>query len=56
MRIDPAGEAVIAGRAEPRAQVALTLSGKPVAETQADADGQFVLIPPKLPSATMCLA
>ncbi len=50
VRIDPAGEAVIAGRAEPRAQVALTLSGKPVAQAQADADGQFVMIPPKLPS------
>lgn len=49
VRIDPTGDAVIAGRSEPRAQVSLTLSGKPVAQAQADADGQFVMLPPKLP-------
>ncbi len=49
VRIDPSGDAVIAGRSEPRAQVSLTLSGKPVAQAQADADGQFVMLPPKLP-------
>ncbi len=29
--------------------MSLTLSGKPVAQAQADADGQFVMLPPKLP-------
>lgn len=49
VRIDPTGDAVVAGRAAPRAQVALTLSGRTVAQVEADADGQFVMLPPKLP-------
>lgn len=49
VRIDPTGDAVVAGRAEPRAHVELTLSGKTVAQAEADADGQFVMLPPKLP-------
>lgn len=56
VRIDPAGDAVVAGRAEPRSQVSLTLSGRPIAEAQADADGQFVMLPPKLPPGDHVLA
>jgi nucleoid-associated protein YgaU len=56
VRIDPTGDAVVAGRAAPRAQVALILSGKPVAQAQADADGQFVMLPPSLPPGDHVLA
>ena len=56
VRIDPTGDAVVAGRSEPRAQVALMLSGKPVAQAQADADGQFVMLPPNLPPGDHVLA
>ncbi len=56
VRIDPTGDAVVAGRAAPRAQVALMLSGKPVAQAQADADGQFVMLPPSLPPGDHVLA
>ncbi|MDP2358588.1 MAG: LysM peptidoglycan-binding domain-containing protein [Beijerinckiaceae bacterium] len=56
VRIDPTGDAVIAGRAAPGVQVALMLSGKPVAQAQADANGQFVMLPPKLPPGDHVLA
>ena len=56
VRTEPTGDAVVAGRAAPRAQVSLMLSGKPVAQTQADADGQFVMLPPSLPPGDHVLA
>ena len=56
VRIDPTGDAVVAGRAAPRAQVALMLSGKPVAQAQANDDGQFVMLPPSLPPGDHVLA
>ena len=56
VRIEPTGDAVVAGRAAPRAQVSLMLSGKPVAQAQADADGQFVMLPPSLPPGDHVLA
>jgi nucleoid-associated protein YgaU len=48
VNVDPSGEAVIAGRAAPNAKVELHDGGKTVAETTADAAGQFVIIPPAL--------
>jgi nucleoid-associated protein YgaU len=48
VNVDPAGEAVIAGRAAPNAKVELRDAGKAVAEATADASGQFVIIPPTM--------
>ncbi|MDB5534242.1 MAG: Nucleoid-associated protein YgaU, contains and LysM domain [Hyphomicrobiales bacterium] len=49
VRVEPTGEAVAAGRAEPKSKVTLLASGKPVGEAVADAAGQFVIIPTPLP-------
>ncbi len=46
--VDPTGEAVVAGRAAPNAKVELRDAGQKVAEATADAQGQFVIIPPAL--------
>jgi len=46
VRIAPDGQAVIAGRAEPGAKVAIQDQGKMVGETQADSQGNWVFIPP----------
>jgi len=46
VRITPDGQAVIAGRAEPGAKVAIQDQGKTVGETQADSQGNWVFIPP----------
>jgi len=48
VNVEPTGEAVIAGRAEPNARVELRDAGETVAEATADASGQFVIIPPTL--------
>src|SRR5271170_3577094 len=48
VNVEPTGEAVIAGRAAPKAKVELRDAGKTVAEATADASGQFVIIPPAL--------
>jgi len=48
VNVDPAGETVVAGRAAPNAQVALLDDGKTLAQTKADAEGSFVIIPPAL--------
>ena len=48
VNVDPSGDAVIAGRAAPNEKVELRDGGKAVAETTADATGQFVIIPPTL--------
>jgi nucleoid-associated protein YgaU len=47
VRVTPRGETVIAGRASPNAEVALLDNGRPIARTQADPSGQFVLLPDK---------
>ena len=52
VRVEPNGEAVIAGRAAPNAAVALLVDGKPVAQTRADAGGQFTILPPPLPTGS----
>jgi nucleoid-associated protein YgaU len=51
-RIEPTGEAVIAGRAAPGATVELLRNGELHDRTVADQSGQFVMVPPRLPSGT----
>lgn len=48
VRVEPSGDAVLAGKGLPHSAVALMASGKVVAETKADDNGNFVLIPPPL--------
>ena len=51
-RIEPTGEAVIAGRSMPGATVELLRNGELHDRAVADQSGQFVMVPPKLPSGT----
>ena len=51
-RIEPTGEAVIAGRAAPGATVELLRDGEVHDRAVADKSGQFVIVPPKLPPGT----
>ena len=51
-RIEPTGEAVIAGRATPGAAVELLRDGEVHDRVVADQSGQFVMVPPRLPSGT----
>ena len=52
-RVDDHGEAaVIAGQAVPGSKVELLRDGQPLDSVVADASGQFVMTPPKLPSGT----
>lgn len=51
-RIEPTGEAVIAGRATPGATVELLRNGEVHDRAVADKSGQFVIVPPRLPSGT----
>jgi len=54
--VEPTGEAVVAGRAAPGEKVELKDAGKTVAEAIANAEGQFVMIPPPLPPGAHSLA
>jgi nucleoid-associated protein YgaU len=51
-RIEPTGEAVIAGRATPGATVELLRNGELHDRAVADQSGQFVMVSPRLPSGT----
>ena len=51
-RIEPTGEAVIAGRTTPGATVELLRNGELHDHAVADQSGQFVMVPPKLPAGT----
>ena len=52
-RVDDHGEAaVIAGQATPGAKVELLRDGQPLDTVVADASGQFVMTPPKLPAGS----
>jgi nucleoid-associated protein YgaU len=51
-RIEPTGEAVIAGRATPGATVELLRNGELHDRAVADQSGQFVMVPPRLPTGT----
>lgn len=56
-RVDDHGEAaVIAGQAAPGAKVELLRDGQPLDSVVADASGQFVMTPPKLPAGSYELA
>lgn len=46
VRVNPTGDAVVAGRAAPGAEVAITSNGREVGRAEADASGQFVILPP----------
>jgi nucleoid-associated protein YgaU len=50
VRVEPNGDAVVAGRGAPNAVVELLVNGKPVARATADAAGQFAIVPPALPA------
>lgn len=49
VRVEPTGEAVIAGRAAPGSRVELLVDGEVFATATADAGGAFALLPPALP-------
>jgi LysM repeat protein len=49
-RVEPSGDAVIAGRATPGASVELLRNGEPHDRVVADASGQFAMVPPRLPA------
>jgi nucleoid-associated protein YgaU len=51
-RIEPTGEAVIAGRATPGATVELLRNGELHDQAVADQSGQFAMVPPRLPPGT----
>ena len=51
-RIEPTGEAVIAGRATPGTTVELLRNGEVHDRAVTDQSGQFVMVPPRLPSGT----
>ncbi len=47
VRVNPQGEAVIAGRAAPGATVVILVNGKPIGEVIADSRGEWVFVPDK---------
>jgi nucleoid-associated protein YgaU len=51
-RVEPTGEAVIAGRATPGATVEVLRNGERHDRAVADQSGQFVMVPPPLPPGT----
>jgi nucleoid-associated protein YgaU len=51
-RIEPTGDAVIAGRAAPGATVELLRNGELHVSATADQSGRFVMVPPRLPPGT----
>jgi nucleoid-associated protein YgaU len=55
-RIEPNGEAVIAGQAAPGAAVELLVDGRVFDRTEADASGAFVFVPRQLPSGSYDLS
>jgi len=49
VRVEESGEAVVAGRAEPNANIVLLNKGQEIARAKADPNGQFVILPPAFP-------
>ena len=47
VRVNPKGDAVVAGRAAPGAEVTLQDNGQAIGHAQADSSGQFVILPAK---------
>lgn len=56
VRVEPSGDAVVAGRAAANAKVVLLDRGSVIAETTADANGQFAFVPPPLAAGDHLLA
>jgi hypothetical protein len=57
VKVEPTGEALIAGRAAPGSEVAVKFNGVTVGKAMANADGAFVIIPDKpLPSGPGALS
>ena len=52
VRVEPSGDAVVAGRAVPGAVVELLRNGAPHHRSTADAGGQFAMVPPALTPGT----
>ncbi|KQT73673.1 hypothetical protein ASG51_09455 [Methylobacterium sp. Leaf465] len=52
IRIEPNGEAVIAGRAAPNTTVELLRDNEPIARALVDPSGQFAIVPPALPTGS----
>lgn len=52
IRVEPTGEAVIAGRAAPNTTVEMLRDGQPFARALVDPSGQFALVPPALPTGS----
>ena len=50
VRVEPNGEAVVAGRGAPNTVVELLVDGKAVAKALTDPNGQFAIVPPALPA------
>ncbi|GJD96420.1 LysM peptidoglycan-binding domain-containing protein [Methylobacterium iners] len=50
IRVEPNGDAVIAGRGVPNTTVELLRDGQPIARVLIDPSGQFALVPPALPA------
>ncbi|MEW6436631.1 MAG: LysM peptidoglycan-binding domain-containing protein [Pseudomonadota bacterium] len=48
VRVEPSGDTVVAGHAQPNAQVALLANGNPIANEASDGAGNFVIIPAPL--------
>lgn len=48
VRVEPGGEAVVAGRAAPKSQVTLLSGARLLGQSGADADGNFVILPQAL--------
>jgi nucleoid-associated protein YgaU len=51
-RVEAGGDAVIAGRAAPGATVDLLRGGERLDQAVADASGEFVMVPPRLPAGS----
>ena len=52
VRVEPNGDAVVAGRGSPNTVVEMLVDGRPVAKALADPNGQFAFVPPALPSGS----
>ncbi|HEY5331721.1 MAG TPA: LysM peptidoglycan-binding domain-containing protein [Acidobacteriaceae bacterium] len=56
VRVEPDGDAVIAGRTAPGAPVELLRGNEVLGRVVADRNGEFVLVPPRLPSGSYQIA
>jgi hypothetical protein len=52
VRVEPTGETVVAGHTTPKTTVELRDGGRVIAKVDADESGQFVVLPPPLPTGS----